>query len=571
MRAALKRPKQDPSRLLGSQQLTPTTRTRLGTALSLAEISSQYTVAGGPYYWAGALSGRLGRFPPYLQGWVLWLGLIGGVAGYQFQIAQQLLAMRLIWANGKLGTPPGALGDVSSVSFGVPLPNQEAPKFQRAMFGIMAGFMTLHSCANFLPVRQINRLAIASFMWLLGACAVIMFVLPGVAPKHASNSGVWTTWVGSVAAGGEAVPVQQMPSEAAIAPASSLQATGLPTTGWTAMVGLLMSQFLLLVYDTPSHMAEETHDAARTVPKAIIFSYVVGCLLNFGLLLSYLYCINLDYYQYDPISLQPLAVPDKNIATGNLLLGGVTNGLFPVGNIFYDSFMARYNKAGGAVFCSFLIFMGTNFCCTLTTTASVRFMYSFARDGGFGPPAVNRVLRWVEPRTGVPVFCVILFFVAVVAFETAVLTKTWYTSVIAEGAIVSNGFLLVYGIPPLLRIFNRHIYKPAKEFNLGRMSIPCAVIGALYAFFGVATIALPNFKPVTKTTLNYAPVALAAAVVWSIVLFPFAGPLLNWYTGPAVSHLDEESQRSSIGSSVRPLYAPPEEPAPPAAASAAAL
>lgn len=28
-------------------------------ALSLAEISSQYTVAGGPYYWAGAL--RLGR------------------------------------------------------------------------------------------------------------------------------------------------------------------------------------------------------------------------------------------------------------------------------------------------------------------------------------------------------------------------------------------------------------------------------------------------------------------------------------------------------------------------------
>jgi amino acid transporter len=33
-----------------------------------AEISSQYTVAGGPYYWAGALSGKLGRFPAYLQG-----------------------------------------------------------------------------------------------------------------------------------------------------------------------------------------------------------------------------------------------------------------------------------------------------------------------------------------------------------------------------------------------------------------------------------------------------------------------------------------------------------------------
>lgn len=110
-------------------------------------------------------------------------------------------------------------------------------------------------------------------------------------------------------------------------------------------------------------------------------------------------------------------------------------------------------------------------------------------DGGFGPPAVNRVLMYVEPRTGVPVCCVMLFFVAIVSFETAVLTSSWYTAVVAEGAIVSNGFLLVYGMPPLLRILNRHIYKPAKEFDLGRMSIPCAFIGCLYSAFSVATSA----------------------------------------------------------------------------------
>lgn len=75
--------------------------------------------------------------------------------------------------------------------------------------------------------------------------------------------------------------------------------------------------------------------------------------------MSYLFCIDISYYQYDPVSLAPLAEPNNAVAMGNLLLGGVTNGLFPVGNIYYDAFISRFGKAGGggAVFFSFLIFM----------------------------------------------------------------------------------------------------------------------------------------------------------------------------------------------------------------------
>ena len=53
------------------------------------------------------------------------------------QATQQLLAMRLIYSNSKLGTPPGVLGSTKSVPFGVPIPNVTNMPFQKAVFGIM--------------------------------------------------------------------------------------------------------------------------------------------------------------------------------------------------------------------------------------------------------------------------------------------------------------------------------------------------------------------------------------------------------------------------------------------------
>jgi amino acid transporter len=117
----------------------------------------------------------------------------------------------------------------------------------------------------------------------------------------------------------------------------------------------------MLVWDTPAHMAEETKDAARVVPKAIMTSYVLGGFLNIGLLISYLACLNLENYQYsgdyDENFGLPLETPDNRVAAGNFLYLGVTNGLFPIGNIFYDSFMARYGRAEGAAAFTFFIFM----------------------------------------------------------------------------------------------------------------------------------------------------------------------------------------------------------------------
>lgn len=171
-------------------------------------------------------------------------------------------------------------------------------------------------------------------------------------------------------------------------------------------------------------------------------------------------------------------------------------------------------------------------------TCATRFFYSFARDGGF---PFSKQMAYVEPRTGIPVNCVALLLVSVVALSTAILTENWFAKINAVCSTISNGFLFTYGLPPLLRLFNSSSFAPHANFNLGRFSKPCAVIGAGYAFFSVATIALPSFMPANKDTLNYAPVALGAAILFAIILFPFVGPMFNTFKGPAVAHLEEES------------------------------
>ena len=64
---------------------------------------------------------------------------------------------------------------------------------------------------------------------------------------------------------------------------------------------------------------QETQNAGKNVPRAIITSYVIGGFLNIGMLVSYLACMNLDNYQYngDYVGFgEPLATPDNRVAAG---------------------------------------------------------------------------------------------------------------------------------------------------------------------------------------------------------------------------------------------------------------
>ena len=56
---------------------------------SLAEICSAYPVAGGIYYWSGALAKRKDSpFYSYIAGWILFSGYISGLTSLSYSLAK---------------------------------------------------------------------------------------------------------------------------------------------------------------------------------------------------------------------------------------------------------------------------------------------------------------------------------------------------------------------------------------------------------------------------------------------------------------------------------------------------
>lgn len=108
-----------------------------------------------------------------------------------------------------------------------------------------------------------------------------------------------------------------------------------------------MAQYLLLVYDVPGHLAEETKHASWSVPRAICATFFSGAAMNFALILAFLYSIQIE---------PNVTVPGCGI-TGVRYQGSGTGTtftstdekdapiyytLFLFSNIVYDAFAARF-------------------------------------------------------------------------------------------------------------------------------------------------------------------------------------------------------------------------------------
>lgn len=134
---------------------------------------------------------------------------------------------------------------------------------------------------------------------------------------------------------------------------------------------------------------------------------------------------------------------------------------------------------------------------------------------------MSRALKYVEPTTKAPLGAIVFFLCIGVAFVTAWTNESPTVAFAAVSGINANGataacvlqparhsfistaFLMVYGIPSLLRFTSGlRTFTATKDFNLRWLSIPFAVIGASYGAFSNATIALPNLYPQGTNTIN---------------------------------------------------------------------
>lgn len=379
------------------------------------------------------------------------------------------------WYTGWLNLL-GLLGGIAGIDYG-------AATFTGALLNMQFGFtptpgslmviytviLLVHAVLNLAGVRLVSVLNSISVWWHIGGVLVIVGALVLVPTHHQSVGFVFGHWSNG---------------------------TGWSSPLYVVMIGLLLAQYTFSGYDASAHLSEETTGAAMSAPRGIVRSIWTSWIAGFVLLFGLSFAIK-DY-------------------AGTV---GTSTGV-PPAQIFLDAL-----GTGGAKALLLVVIVAQLFCGNAETAAASRMVFAFSRDGAL--PG-SGWWRRTSPRTGTPVAAVWLS--VVVAFLLA-LPALW--SVTAYNAVVAINVLGItpaYALPIFLRLRAGSRFTPG-PWNLGRWSRPIGIAAVAWVVLVTVLFCLPQSSPITSDTFNYAPIALACALVLATVWRWIAG---RSYTPPAV-------------------------------------
>lgn len=381
-------------------------------AASMAQISSSYPTSGGLYHWGSILGGK--GFG-WVTAWFNLLGLIFVVASVDFGVYDPFF---IKFVGPLLGIPPEAMA---------------SPWFRS---GFIAATLVSQAILNHAGIRITTRLTDLSGYLIFAITLVLMGSLLACSTTPFDLTRLFT--------------YQNL---------TGVEGGFWPRIESTALVlcsGLLLTMYTITGFDASAHTSEETHDAARNVPRGIVRSVMWSSLFGWLMVCTFV-----------------LVMPDvpKGVAQGSgfidALLGTVPGWLKV--------------SIGLGLF-------AVNYLCGLAClTSASRMTFAFARDGGL--PA-SAILRRVHPGHKTPVAAI--WVSGALAFALTLYGDAF--SVLAAGCAV---FLYVsYILPVTAGIFAEGKSWTTKgPFDLGRWSKPMAVLatigGGVLVFVGVQP---PNEK-----------------------------------------------------------------------------
>ncbi|TMM31657.1 MAG: amino acid permease [Actinobacteria bacterium] len=413
-------------------------------ALAMAEVCSVYPTAGALYWWASALAQRNKPAWAWFVGWFNFLGEVAVTAAIDFGAATTTMAFL-------------------SLTTGVTVTAWNT-------FLVFLVIIAAHGLLNTFGVNLVKILSDVSAWWHLVGVAVIVVVL-AVVPDHHK-------------------PVGQVLFEVK-------NATGFSFAGaavYAVLLGLLMAQYTYTGYDASAHVAEETHDAARSAPRGIVSSVVVSVIAGFFLLFAITWAIQ----DYDAEAASALKLPPAQI--------------------FIDASGRRLGE-----FLLLICVVGQFFCGMASVTANSRMSFAFSRDGAL--PG-SRIWRKVNPRTGTPTNSI---WLCVVCSAILVVPSLWNTSAyLAATSIAVIGLYIAYVAPVFLRL--RHPDFRPGPWNLGRWSRPVGWTAVGWVVFITILFVLPAAWPITWANFNYTIVAVGVVVLAAWLWWRLGAR--HWFTGP---------------------------------------
>uniref|UniRef100_A0A0D9VA52 Glucan endo-1,3-beta-D-glucosidase n=1 Tax=Leersia perrieri TaxID=77586 RepID=A0A0D9VA52_9ORYZ len=410
-------------------------------ALSMAEICSAYPTSGGLYYWSAKLAGKEWAS---LASWVTgWFNIVGqqwaAIASVDFSLAQLLQVIILLSTGGA-----NCGGYMAS---------------KYTVLAIYAFILILHGIINSLPIELLSLFGHVGAIWNAA-----------VAKDKPSVEFVFTHL-------------------------NTENGMGIHDKAYILAVGLLMSQYSVIGYDTSAHMVEETKNADRSGPTGIITSVV------FATVFGWIYLLALTSVVTDiPYLLSP-----SNDAGG-----------YAIAQALYTAFHRRYGTGVGGVVCLGAVAVAVFLCGIATVTSN------------------SRVNKHEVPINVVWLGVAVAFLIALMSLGSQVAFQ-------AMGSTATLGMYIAYALPVFFRVTTaRKSFVPG-PFHLGKYGVLVGWVGVVWVGTVTVLFSLPVAYPVAnKETFNYTPVAvggvlLLSAGVWvARARFWFQGPITNSPLPPPV-------------------------------------
>ncbi len=244
-----------------------------------------------------------------------------------------------------------------------------------------------------------------------------------------------------------------------------------------ALVGILAHVYIFYGFESAGDIAEETVDASKHVPKAIVRSLLVGGMASFILVGALI-----------------LAMPSdpKGYSTAASFSGGVP-------------YIIDGSVHSGALQDIILLLVCFAFfsCGTAVQGAGARLAFSYARDDAI--PG-SGLFRRISPKRETPVNAILLaaivpaLFMLLVHFTPSKPIHVWFVTypahVNALTALVSFGVSGIY-LSFMLVVLGALIarlrgWQPEGSFTLGRWAYPVLVLGLAYSAVMLLNIVLPT-------------------------------------------------------------------------------
>src|SRR3954451_7327041 len=223
----------------------------LMVGFSMAELTSAYPTAGGPYWWANDLGGKGWS---WMTGWFNVVGLIGIVSSVAYGAAIFLGTLLGLYSVDVLGLN---FADTNHVL--------------RETWILFALILILYTVVNIFADRALALLNNISVGWHLIGVAIIIGLLIFVPDHHQSAKFVFTERFNSNGAFGLG------------------NTSGLGFWLIVLPVGFMLTMYTETGYDASAHTAEETENAAVAAAQGVWRAIFYSALIGYVLLLAFLF------------------------------------------------------------------------------------------------------------------------------------------------------------------------------------------------------------------------------------------------------------------------------------------